>query len=111
MKSTTTQVVARPVGRGRPGEEQHERSASRVPERMRNGRRRPPGLVERSLIRPAIGFRMTSQALGRKTTRPATAGGHAEPVGEVGQQQQAGHGAERAGRHRARARSRAGPPG
>ena len=37
------------------------------------GRRRPPGLVERSLIRPATGFRMTSQALGRKTTRPATA--------------------------------------
>ena len=68
---------------------------------MRNGRRRPAGLVERSLIRPATGLRMTSHALGRKTTSPATAGRHAEPVGEVGQEQQAGHRAERAGRHRA----------
>ena len=64
-----------PCGEVGPAKSRTNARASRLPERMRNGRRRPAGLVERSLIRPATGLRTTSQALGRKTTRPATPAG------------------------------------
>ncbi len=46
-------------------------TASSRPAFSRNGRRGPRGSVERSLIRPAIGFSTTSHAFGRNTMNPA----------------------------------------
>ena len=70
-KVTTTQVAASPVGDVGPAKSSTKAIARAVPERMRKGRRRPAGLVERSLIRPAIGLSTTSHAFGRKTISPA----------------------------------------
>jgi hypothetical protein len=71
MNITTTQVAATPLGEVGPLKSSTNATARAVPDQMRNGRRRPPGCVDRSLIRPAIGLRTTSQALGRKTMSPA----------------------------------------
>ena len=60
------------------------------------------GRTVRSLIRPATGLSTTSHAFGQEHDQRRRASGRdAEGVGEVGQQHQPGHGAERAGRHRA----------
>ena len=46
-------------------------TASDSPPLSRKGRRGPRGSVDRSLIRPAIGFSTTSHAFGRNTMNPA----------------------------------------
>ena len=46
-------------------------TASARPARSSHGRRGPRGSTLRSLIRPAIGLRITSQAFGRNTISPA----------------------------------------
>ncbi len=74
-----------------------------MPARSSHGRRGPRGSTVRSLIRPAIGLRTTSQALGRNTITPAAQRGDPEAVGQVGQQHQPRHRAERPGRDRPRA--------
>ena len=43
-----------------------------MPARSNQGRRGPRGSTVRSLIRPAIGLRITSHAFGRNTIIPAT---------------------------------------
>ncbi len=70
------------------------------PPKSRYGRRAPQRPVVRSDSRPAIGFTTTSHALGSKYQQPGQSRRDAERVRQVRQQQQAGHGAERAGDQR-----------
>ncbi len=69
---TSTHSASTPFEpRSGPAKSSAKKSASSRPAFSRKGRRGPRGSVERSLMRPAIGFSTTSQALGRKTMTPA----------------------------------------
>ena len=71
MKVTRTQATARPCGVVGPAKIAAKATARASPPQSTKGRRLPFGEVERSLIRPAMGFMKKSHALGRKTIRPA----------------------------------------
>jgi len=72
MNSTSTQSASRPVFISGAANRSANPAASASPARSSHGRRGPRGSTVRSLIRPAIGLRITSQAFGRNTMNPAS---------------------------------------
>ena len=71
-KQTSTQPASsQRESRSGPANSSANATARPRPPRSSQGRRGPRASTVRSLIRPAIGLRTTSQALGRKTIIPA----------------------------------------
>ncbi len=85
---------------GRPGEEQREEDGERQAGPDEEGA--APTIGVRAAVGDPAGDRVEQDipGLGQQDDESGEAGGHAEPVGEVGQQEQAGDRAEGARRHR-----------